>query len=176
MKNMMIIMLCMIAIAFSACRKKDKTEPSKGEVQCEYNGVSWVPDLVVFTNDNPYNVEGNLYFKIIKSNNNVRKEFLYLSNISKTLFKQKLYSGFTDSDSTTSHYFTNDLEEDAGCDYYQVYEADSLNNWVQITKEINDYGEIWGKFSVTYLKETGCPGSPYPDTVRIRNGAFHIWQ
>jgi len=175
MKNTMII-LCMITIVLSACKKENKGEKSMGEVQCEYNGVPWVSDLVRFTNENPYNTKGNIYFKIIKTNSNIRKEQILFRNISKNLFKQRLYKEFSDSDSTTSIYFTNDLEDDVGCDYYQVYEADSLNNWVQITKEVNHYGEIWGEFSVTYLKESGCPDSPYPDTVRIRNGTFHIWQ
>ena len=114
--------------------------------------------------------------EFIKSNNNIRTEFIYLTSIPKTLLRQNLYSDFTNNDLASSLYFTNDLEDDVGCDYYHVYEADSLNNWIQITKEVNNYGEIWGEFSVTYLKESGCPDSPYPDTVRIRNGTFHIWQ
>lgn len=64
---------------------------------------------------------------------------------------------------------------DAGCNYYHIIEADSLQNWLIITKYDTVTNEIWGKFNASTILETfpsQCnPGSP--QYARFTNGEFH---
>jgi len=75
-------------------------------------------------------------------------------------------------------YYINDRSNtppDAGCNDYHIIEADSLQNWLIITKYDTVTNEIWGKFNASTKLETfpsRCnPGSP--QYARFTNGEFH---
>lgn len=63
---------------------------------------------------------------------------------------------------------------DVLCDSYIVIEQDSINNWVRIDKQQNDFKEVWGSFSMHMYKEDGCASSLYADTILITDGKFHF--
>ncbi len=156
--------------------KKNKTLETNGDMSCEYNGTQWEasqvfawattrPDTIDRIEINKSNLDKGALFEEIK-----------IINLRKTLSIQRfqhlwVYSS-NNTDSLSAFYKT--IDYDAFCDGYEIWDADSLNNWVQITQENNDYSEIWGKFSATFIKVFSC--STAPDTVRIRNANFHIWK
>ena len=57
---------------------------------------------------------------------------------------------------------------------FRPLESDLVNNWLEITKQEDNYKKVWGKFSATYIKEKTGPDAKYPDTLRIRNGSFYV--
>lgn len=169
-------MIIMLIAVLEGCKKDtDKVQIPEtfGEMNCDYNGKSWTAEVVGAGISNRHDTIEVLNFN--RYNGNVRSEFMWLTNIKKTLVQQNIYRGdYLSKDKVYAYYSTTNIEFDAGCDDYEVWEADSVNNRIQITEEKNDYAEIWGKFSVTFIKIRSCDGSPYPDTVRIRNAVFHI--
>lgn len=174
MKKATFISFSLIILFSSACHKDDYKDKD-GTAQCTYNGNIWETDEVICGYSNT-GEKDTISINLKKNNNNVRKEQILITNIPNNLSKQRIYRGIDNRDTLIATYLTTDIEYDASCDAYRVYEPDSLNNWVQITKEENNYGEIWGNFSITFIKVDSCEGTPYPDTVRIRDGVFHIWK
>lgn len=65
---------------------------------------------------------------------------------------------------------------DVGCDSYEVYEEDSVNNWVRIDREQGNFKKIWGSFSMHLYRSRTCSESPRPeaDTLKITNGTFVV--
>lgn len=68
------------------------------------------------------------------------------------------------------------IDGDGGCDSYEVYEADSVNNWVRIDREQGNFKKIWGSFSMHLYREKTCSESPRPeaDTLKITDGTFVV--
>jgi hypothetical protein len=68
------------------------------------------------------------------------------------------------------------MEDDGNvmCEHFTVEVSDSLSNFVQITKELNNFQEIWGKYSVTLVRVQGCYSGFYSDKLIIRNGIFML--
>lgn len=101
-----------------------------------------------------------------------------LSN--KTLQKQNIVkenynNPYSDSTKAWAFFGTMQDDGDLGCEYFEVNEPDTLNNFVQITKQQNNFAEIWGNFSVSFNKTSDCPTGFYPKTVVIKNGYFHVF-
>lgn len=64
------------------------------------------------------------------------------------------------------------------CTDYKVYADDSLNNWLEIERQEDNYRKVWGSYSITMIKDTSmldgtCTRNTYGDTVRIRNAKFY---
>jgi hypothetical protein len=102
-----------------------------------------------------------------------------LGFLPETLKRQKLETtNYNDPFSATSPcwaiFSTMADDGDVGCEEFIVDVSDSLSNFVQITKELNNFQEIWGKYSVTLVKVQGCASGFYSDKLTIRNGYFHV--
>jgi hypothetical protein len=102
-----------------------------------------------------------------------------LGFLPETLKRQKLETtDYNDPYSATSPcwatFSTMEDDGDVGCERFIVDVSDSLSNFVQITKELNNFQEIWGKYSVTLVKVQGCASGFYSDKLTIRNGYFHV--
>jgi hypothetical protein len=69
---------------------------------------------------------------------------------------------------------TAQSDGDVGCDFYEIIESDSTNNWVRIEKQSNEYNEVWGSFSMHLYRTRTCSSTIYPDTLLITNGEFHF--
>ncbi len=171
MKNSILVLLCVLV--WASCRKKENPMQSVGEVSVLINGYPFT-GLV-----NSY-LTNTLGFKIIKykdigNGEIVPWENFGIGNLQKSLFAQQVFKDFYLNDSIVAARFATAQDDgDVLCDYFEVLESDSTNNWVQITREENGYQEIWGKFSVTMIRTDGCASSPYPDTLRFREGSFHV--
>jgi hypothetical protein len=104
---------------------------------------------------------------------------IFLTN--KILSKQKIFicnyanNIFSDSTKTWATFSTSGGDGSGTCESFEVNEKDSLNNFVQITKQQNDFKEIWGNFSVSFNKTRDCAANFYPNTIVIRNGNFHVF-
>jgi hypothetical protein len=74
-----------------------------------------------------------------------------------------------------SNYVTVIADGDVVCDFYNIFEPDSIQNNITITSYNSTTKEIRGIFQGTYLIDpTRVKCNPAaPDTIRIRNGEFY---
>jgi hypothetical protein len=144
-------------------------------------------------------VNGETYPMVIKNLWNYRDEMtLSLSKIFKCMLeaeqsnlsfgKIKLVSGIQTLhrykpnkynlaiESSTS-FFTMTSDGDVLADTYELVESDSLNNFFNITAQKNNFKEIKGEFSATFVRIELSKHTQFPnlDTVRIRDGKFHLF-
>lgn len=73
----------------------------------------------------------------------------------------------------TGMFSTSQGESRVLCDFYEVIEQDSINNWVKVDKQLGDFNEVWGSFSMHLYRVESCSSSTYPDTLLITDGKFH---
>ena len=72
-------------------------------------------------------------------------------------------------------FISSDQDGEMACDVFRPNELDSVNNWINITKQEGNFKKVWGTFSVTIKKEEfPCSKLKYPDSMEIRNGSFYI--
>jgi hypothetical protein len=167
-----VIILC----AYSGC-KKDSDTPSIGTLTVKVNGIEWT-GKVRMVNQERFSIVVDKYKSI--SGVEVPWEILSLSLLNKNNYVQRLYikdvNVTINPDSAKTYASFGTMQEDGcvGCDNYQVIETDSVNNWFQITEQRNNYSEIWGKFCVSFYRVLSCSTSIYPDTLKFREGAFHL--
>jgi hypothetical protein len=99
----------------------------------------------------------------------------------KELMRQRIfrivYGGdpYSDNPNTWANMTTAQDDGDVACEIFDVDQNDSTNNFVQMTKEKNNYSEIWGNYSMTFVKTSTCSNALYPEVVQIRNGYFHVY-
>ncbi len=177
MKKTISIIPVLLLILIFACKKEEPQEEKEinGEAKCVYNGSLWIADNAAASALK--NNRDTFKIGFSKSINGIRNGSIRFGTLIKTTEKQYVKRINVNYDTLPyGWYVTNDIEEDAMCDTYYPIESDSINNWIHITKQENDYQEMWGEFSISLYKESGCDGSPYPDTVIVRSGTFHIWK
>jgi hypothetical protein len=183
MKNLLIgATICCVWL--SGCNKKQYQieSPTYGKTTVEINGKEWKEDIksVIYNNNDRFEFSAFKYKKV--DDVWVVFEILTFGDIRKNKNMQLIeklqignpYTANLDSAYNWSSFGTTRDDGDVNCDYYRVWESDSTNNWIQITKEKDNYKEVWGTYSVTFLRESGCASSPYTDTLRFRNGSFHF--
>jgi hypothetical protein len=82
---------------------------------------------------------------------------------------------FSDSTSTWAYFGTSQDDGDVGCEFFEVDETDSLNNYIQITRMKNDFSEIWGTFNVSFVKVQDCSHRLHSQHLTARYGYFHVF-
>ncbi len=110
----------------------------------------------------------------------IERESISFASILRKTGRYKLYKrilGFVPGINIKpiSTYATFWQDGDVLCDYYHVYEGDSLTNNITITAIDSTTKEIRGTFNVTYIRDT-LRVKCYPnteDTIRITNGQFN---
>lgn len=173
MKRKVLVLLILVVIG---CKKDQIVQTSVHSMSVEINGISWSGETSIAP--------------VEKVNFNVRKdkvidgvivpwENFSIGYFNKILGKQHIYPYDTNAVfdpviNRTASFTTRQDDGDVLCDYFDVIEADSLDNWVQITREENNFGEVWGVFQVSLYRVNGCAASIYPDTLRLTNGTFHL--
>ena len=151
-----------------------------GELSMKINGNDWAGVVRTGVYSNRLRTVDDKYKKVEK-NLSIPWEIFSLQLVDKTINNQRIYMQDSlayiqpEISKTYVSYGTVQDDGDVVCDLFDVAEADSVNNWIQITKEKNGYKEIWGMFSVTLYRVEGCATSSYPDTLKIRDGNFHIY-
>lgn len=92
---------------------------------------------------------------------------------------QRIYNSAFGTNILTSSYSTLRDDGDVLCDFYKIYEPDSLQNYITISTYNPQTEEIRGTFQATYLIDSArirTIGKCRPtasDTIRIRNGQFY---
>lgn len=192
MENKGAWVLCLFTMicCFAFSCKKVKKVVNKGNAGMEINGQPWQSDngymTVIYDSILTFNfakgkfVEGRFF----------SDETLLLLSIRKQMGRQAMF------DIPFSNYRPEEMLAGKGfslfgtylqqghevCSQYMVYKDDSLNNWMHIEREEDDFKKIWGSFSMTMVTDTSynwggnCAKNPYSDTIRIRNATFYAEQ
>ncbi|MBX3163054.1 MAG: hypothetical protein KF900_01120 [Bacteroidetes bacterium] len=175
MKYLFII----LALVFISACKRDVaipilSEPSfadtiKGKVSAEINGKSERFFITTDVYEETFNFYPQKYLK-----------GFVIAGVKKNLISQKVYNIVNGVNSvpkkTYAFFHTYWTDGDVFCENFDIPETDTLNNYIQITKQNNNYKEVFGVFSLTLIKTQDCKERQYPDdTMRIRNGYFHLY-
>ena len=156
-----------ILVFLSGCRK-DPEIFNYGEVSVLRNGVKF---------------EGKLENGCCGSKNPSRFGFwqtyqkggyieLYSVRADRILGKQILKN--CDSCISTGN-FISIMDYDAGGDNYAINDSSSMENFIEITSEANNFKEISGKFQFEVIRTYKDPESKLPDTLRFTEGTFHLY-
>jgi hypothetical protein len=167
-------------LLFTACKKDvpDANVPSFGFAKATVNGMPTTYNKVRggFTSDSFD--EFVFSFRIYDGLN--RKASLSIGPIkSPVMGRKRVVKSPYGSGILTSNYYTLRDDGDVLCDIYNVYEPDSLNNFIDILAYNPQTKEIRGRFQLTYLIDStrlatiGRCRTTTPDTLRIRSGEFH---
>ncbi len=178
-----LIVATFLLFVFAKC-KKDELEPEGnffGYAKAEINGIP-----MNFNKANGgllYNLSDSISVNLEKWNGLVLTESISIqkiykwSNLSQKIYKYD-YSAIK-INKLSSGYVTLRDDGDVICDVYNVYEPDSLQNYITITSYNSQTNEIKGRFQVTYLIDSSRVANrgrkcrpTAPDTIRIRNGEF----
>ena len=169
---------CLIAalLLFSSCEKEQIQEnvfSTDGRAFFKVNGEPLNAGVKVLNRDD----------KLVIILEHYREQFgelypwetLSIDNFVKTKDStQRIYgSGVSYGKGVTGSFATLEFY-DVLCDSYKVIGQDSINNWVKIDKEKNNFNDVRGSFSMHMYKEGGCSSALYPDTILITDGQFYF--
>src|SRR5690606_1220489 len=127
-----------------SCSKNPELPKSMGELSMKINGNDWAGVVRTGVYSNRLRTVDDKYKKVEK-NLSIPWEIFSLQLVDKTINNQRIY--MQDSlayiqpgiSKTYASYGTVQDDGDVVCDLFDVAEADSVNNWIQITKEKNGY-------------------------------------
>ena len=183
-KNPTRLLLAMI-IAFGCSYASYKKNPSKSEekfVATAYiNGAFWEADISSASLYGSTDLMGISFAKSKQINPHYSApwENICMNLIRKHKEPQRLWKKRFDprgGRDTLYPYGVFNIPQGDGhllCHAYDVWDGDSVNNWVQITKEENDHQKLWGKLSMTLIRVRSCDEGDYPDTIVVRDCTFY---
>lgn len=179
MRCLMLIGVMSLFI-FAKCKKEkiDSTSNYFGYAKAEANGGLINYNKVKGTKSSTNSDSIGLSFQ--RWEGLILKEVISFGPLIKTLNQQqRIRKSIFGSNILTSNYGTLRDDGDVLCDYYNIYEADSLQNYIIITAYNPQTNEIKGTFRATYLIDflrvatIGKCRLSTPDTIRIKNGEFY---
>jgi hypothetical protein len=186
MKNIVIVIAsALLLFALGACNKTDKSKASTSSFIID--GKEWKSDKMRFSwsSDKKFTVS---YAKGLHSGANFDgtdgfDEKVSLNFIEKKMGKQEIRAlrisdiGSVSEENSFPSAFINTTSQEGcvGCEDFMVDSTNAADNWIEITKQEKNYRKIWGKFSLTMIKESsGCDQPRYSDTIRIQNAEFYL--
>lgn len=170
MKHLVLITGFISLFICGCIKQNDTTIKGDGVAYADFNGVRG--EYAPFASHDKY-FPNKLNFAFTREINiDISEDFNFM-RINKTLEKQILVSDDITDSLTFAAFYTSSDNQHSVCDNYLLILSDTVNNWLQITEEYNNFKELKGSFSATFIKVRNCSFS-YPDTVKIRNGTFHI--
>lgn len=171
MKTKVNLLITILLMIFTAACKKDNLIITSGSCSATINGQNWTANYV-----KAGKTDSTIAFMAQIQKLNEFKEPYPYDILDIHIMKNKGKQIVGEISTVPYAYFYTAIEQGhATNERFEVLEADTENNWVQITEESNDYKEIKGKFSLTLIKtSTGIDPNRYPDTLRIRNGEFSV--
>ncbi len=171
----------MVLLLLPGCGKvKEESINSKGQASAKINGNPWKAAVWVMNKGEKFNI---LLEKMQKLEQDwVPQEAISLLLIDKRLDSvQNLF--IRDSVVSTApgtatkgygSFYTRAENWDVLCDFYDVIEVDSLNNWVKIDSQQEGFKEVRGSFEMKLFRTKICDDTKYPDTLHITDGRFHF--
>ena len=172
-----VIIGCFFIFIFAKCKKESLEAKYFGYAKAELNRIAInfnkVRGALLYNSEDSLSVsfekwdglilkESITILKIFKVTNTAQQIYKYDYTVNRVV---KLSSG----------YYTFRDDGDVGCDTYNIYEPDSLQNNITITSFNSQTKEIKGTFQATYLIDPSrikCRPTA-PDTIRIKNGEFY---
>ncbi|WP_417589825.1 hypothetical protein [Owenweeksia hongkongensis] len=165
----------------SSCEKKPKTEiPSDGRATFKINGIEMVTELRAGVRDSKFGfaaekyrmVEGSLSPWETLTISELQKK---TDSVQRIFNRDTIASTYPDRARHVGGYFgTPQADGDVTCDIFNVIEQDSVNNWVRINKQQDDFKKVWGSFSLHLYRTESCSSTMYPDTLLITDGQFYF--
>lgn len=189
----MIHLLTATILLFSACDKNKtpkQTEPEKPFFSMNFQGQVWKVDSINLDNTlNPntmftfsavdYGIENDVKYPKSRLSigflrKQVGKQRLTGAPIAEILDSVRIYSP-----SVPTYLAVTSYQEHGHflCEQFQVDNNDSLNNWIEITKQEGGYKKIWGKFQVTIFREgiyNRCDNLRFPERFTTTSGQFYL--
>lgn len=168
-----------IITLFSYCDKENKSD--YGTLKVKLNGDKWTGKVNVNTGI----VAGKFSIGVARMikmegvyicRDQLNLSFLRRTKDHQTLLSMDSLATVDPVNSRTSASFgTTQDDGDVLCDQFEVIDSESANNYLLITKEDNNFSEIWGKFAISLKKTVSCAESEYPDIIRFTDGEFHVF-
>jgi hypothetical protein len=176
-----LIITCFCIFTFAKCKKDPPEEQYFGYAKAHINGT--IVNFNKVRGNLLYNLEDSVSLNFEKWDGLVLKESISIQKIYKnTNNSQRIYKySYSNNriEKLSSAYYTLRDDGDVLCDVYNVYEPDSIQNFITITSFNTQTKEIRGTFQATYLIDSsrviaiGKCRPTAPDTIRIRNGEFY---
>ena len=165
-----------ILLFIFSCKKENNhlAEYIYGSASTIKNG-----DLVHFNKCSAgIDLQNNFGFSFSKWNGLTEIEGMDINNIKKNNLKQRVYKiDYANPTKQKPIVFFTTLTDDGDilCDNYYVFEADSVNNYIQVIKYDSSTRLIEGVFSLTLLRDQKEPKCRITasDTIRMRDGVFN---
>ena len=179
MKTIKILLSISLFITVISCDKNNKIPDTWGAF--EMNGTHWQAQKTSVNkiNDTLFGfslVKGKYWAEYDIDTAALSFNFLRKELGRKTVFNRRMEEWITTLENTPTIASFNLQNNDFGflSEAFRPLESDSVNNWIEITKQEDNYKKVWGKFSITLIKEGTNQTPNYPDTLRIRNGSFYV--
>lgn len=159
----------------SSCNKEDEPQNdwhSNGKASFKINGEVLNTEVRAVIRDGKYSIWMEYYRE--KFGELWPMETLgirYLVNKEDSI--QRIFSGGKFGTDTVFGSFDTRSDIHIGGDSYAVIEQDSINNWVRIDKQQNNFKEMWGSFRM-HLYKASDRTDLYADTILITDGKFHF--
>jgi len=186
MKNILALLFLIVVLFGGSCKKQDLSlSPLKyswGSAKAEVNDTQWQANACR-AGISPKKSD-TIFLELGRADNIqfhelLRFHFLPIQLGIYYLPDMQLNLSNTKTKTVGMNFFIKG-DNDLDCAAYEnLHDADSLQNWVEITEYNEKTKEIKGKFSCNMIiNPKGSNAGPKckptdPDTIRIRNGMFH---
>lgn len=190
MKFIHLYSFFVVLLSFCSCKKDPYVSPSdtrsndnlydtaNGTLRIKINGVDWAGGISTSINNDRFSIHARRS-KVV-SGVSVPWESFSIYLLKKNLLKQRIFK--RDSllninpqvSKTCSSFNTAQDDGDVLCSYYDIIEEDSLNNYIEITHQVNNYEEVWGNVRVLLKMNITCPSNSHKDTLMFSEGKFHV--
>ena len=178
-----LVLTFLLLITIGSCKKKDK-EPS-GTCSFTINGKEWKGDKQVstwqsetkfsFTYGKGINFEEGYDYATYDQSLNFNLVDKKLGRQTIPIIKFLDISDLTEDSAPFVLFSTFTQQGCTGCEMFYVGGTDVENNWIEVTKQEDNFKKIWGKFSLTMVKDSvDCFLARYPNTIEVRNGSFYL--
>lgn len=157
-----------IFISLFSCNKNGEGVAPKSYFCGKLNGEKWSGNVWAYPDSN-----NTCYISIVVYEKQIIRETLVLGKVNIQKGRQTL-KPITQIYSSGSSYYTL-LADDVLCDTYALWQADSVNNYVEITDFDIENKRFEGTFSASYLREQAfiCDNTK-PDTMHFRDCKFFV--
>ena len=185
MKAELSILAISVILCFAGCKKEKLPDGvGMGGMEAELNGEKWEAIINTFNDGlDSFNFRAFVIEESRSAGKKIeyQKEAMPFSWVQKKIGKVILYDYMArrNQDSLRKYprcsFYTLQEHGEIPCESFRIVDADSVNNYIELTGQKDNFSEVWGNFSVTFYKESTCYKGHYPDTIRFRNGKFHFY-